>query len=159
MRRRNLVEYVDGFYAQGSHTAYLYPRGYRMSRWTYREVADCSRRFARQLAERNICKGNRVLIWGDNCAEWVVAFLGCVLQGVVVVPMDRIASPDFALRVARQVEAKLVVCGSTQPELDPALPRIYLESLAQTSAQDSKAPYSQPDLGRDDPVQIVFTSG
>jgi long-chain acyl-CoA synthetase len=159
MRRQTLVEYVDRFYALGSQTAYLHPRGYRMSRWTYREIADSAHGFARRLAGLNIHKADRVLIWGDNCAEWVAAFLGCVLQGVVVVPMDRIASPDFALRVARQVDAKLVVCSGTQPELDPALPRLFFERLAEPPAQDSRPPYSRPDLRRDDPVQIVFTSG
>ena len=130
-----------------------------MSRWTYREIADSSHRFARGLAQRQIRKGDRVLIWGENCAEWVVAFLGCVLQGVIVVPMDRIASPDFALRVARQVDAKLVVGSNALPRLDSRLPHLPFESLAERSVQDSGTPYSKPQLRRDDPVEIVFTSG
>ena len=60
MRRQTLVEYVERFYAHGSETAYLHPSGYRMSRWTYREIADSSHQFAHGLAQRQIRKGDRV---------------------------------------------------------------------------------------------------
>ena len=52
--------------------------------------------FARELEARGIGKGDKVLIWGENCAEWVVAFFGCLLRGAIVVPIDKIAAPDFA---------------------------------------------------------------
>ncbi len=85
-------------------------QGYRTVRWSYRQVADTAFQFARELDARGITKGDRVLIWGPNSAEWVAVFLGCVLRGVVVVPMDDVATPDFAWRVHQQVGAKLVVC-------------------------------------------------
>ena len=58
---------------------------------------------------QGIGKGDKVLIWGENCAEWVAAFFGCLLRGVVVVPIDKIAAPDFAVRIAEQVDARLCV--------------------------------------------------
>ncbi len=84
-----------------------------MQRWTYGEVLAMSYRFARELEARGIGKGDKVLIWGENCAEWVAAFFGCLLRGAIVVPIDKIAAPDFAARVAQQVDAKLCV-GSAQ---------------------------------------------
>jgi long-chain acyl-CoA synthetase len=108
------------------------------------------------------------MLWGENCAEWVAGFLGCVLRGVVVVPMDRIAAGDFALRVARDVDAKLVVISrelrasvsfaSVAPStFSPSL--LILEDLAETLEKHSSAPYASPPLGRSDSLQIVFTSG
>jgi len=44
--------------------------------------------FARELEARNIVKGDAVLLWSPNCAEWVAAFLGCALCGVIAVPVD-----------------------------------------------------------------------
>ncbi len=81
-------------------------------RWTYGQLAELAFRFARELEARGIGKGDRVLLWGDNCAEWVGAFFGCMLRGAVAVPMDRIAAPDFAQRVMSDVDAKLIVCAS-----------------------------------------------
>ena len=61
------------------------------------------------LEARGITKGDRVMLWGENSAQWVAAFFGCALGGVIVVPMDDGAAADFAMRVFQQVEAKLLV--------------------------------------------------
>src|ERR1700757_1923258 len=89
--------------------AYRQRRGYRMESFTYGEVIDLAWRFAHKLDARGIARGDRVMVWGRNCAEWVAAFFGCALKGAVVVPMDDGASADFAWRVAQQVDAKLLV--------------------------------------------------
>ncbi len=99
------------------------------------------------------------MLWGENCAEWVVAFFGCVLRGAVVVPMDCIAAKDFVQRVAREVDAKLLLCSRPQARLAPALPVLLLETLPQTLARHSRAPYASPELRRQDMLQIIFTSG
>src|SRR5713226_5262393 len=141
MRRRSLLEYLEKYPARGAETAIAQPRGYRMVRWSYARVAEAAAQFARELEARGVAKGDRVLLWGDNSAEWVIAFLGCLLRGAVAVPMDRIASPDFALRVAQQVEAKLFVVSRRIPLLDAASPVILLEDLPETIAAHSAAPY------------------
>src|SRR5208282_4675404 len=84
--------------------------GYRMEWFTYGQILEMAFGFARDLEARGIAKGERVLLWGENCAEWVGVFFGCALRGVVVVPMDDGASGEFAGRVAGQVGAKLWVC-------------------------------------------------
>ncbi len=110
MERHSLVEYLDSFQQRGRDCAYVYHRGYRTGRWSYRRIAETASQFARELETRQISKGDHVVIWGENCAEWVVVFWGCVLRGAVVVPMDNVAAADFALRVCEQVGAKLLVC-------------------------------------------------
>src|SRR6266404_3770003 len=109
MARHSLVEHLEYFYAHAPEVAYIQRRGYRRADWTYRRVLETACQFARELDARGIRKGDHVVVWGENCAEWVVAFLGCTMRGVIVVPMDRTGSPDFALRVAQQVNAKLLV--------------------------------------------------
>ena len=74
MERRSVVEYLEDFLRRGRECAYLQHRGYRTVRWTYRQVAETAFRFARELEERGIGKGERVLLWGPNSAEWVAAF-------------------------------------------------------------------------------------
>jgi len=90
--------------------AYVFSRGYRHERWSYSRVAGLAYQFARELEARNIVKGDAVLLWSANCAEWVAAFLGCALCGAIAVPVDDAASPDFARRIGAQVRTKLVLC-------------------------------------------------
>lgn len=141
----------------GAGAAYVHHRGYRWERWSYRRVAETANRFARLLESRDVAQGDRVLLWGENCAEWGAAFVGCVLRGAVVVPMDKVATCDFARRVAEQVEARLVVSSRDLPEL--GIPRLVLEDLTDTLANFSAEPYPSTPLTRADTLEIVFTSG
>src|SRR5258708_7436306 len=107
---QTLADFVQLHRQLGDETAFVQRHGRRSERWRYRELAELACSFARELEMRGIGKGDRVMVWGDNCAEWVSAFFGCMLRGAVAVPMDRIAAPDFAQRVAADVDAKLLVC-------------------------------------------------
>jgi long-chain acyl-CoA synthetase len=157
MERRSLVESLDHFLRWGQEIAYVQRRGYRTVRWSYRQVAETAFRFARELEARGIEKGERVLIWGPNSAEWITAFFGCALRGVVVVPMDDIATPDFALRVHQQVGAKLLVC--SREHAQQSLPTLTLEDLPHALAAHSPAAYPPAELQPADTLEIVFTSG
>jgi len=138
VERRSIVEYLDHFLRMGHETAYVQRHGYRTVRWTYRQVADLAFQFACELDARAITKGDRVLLWAPNSAELVAAFLGCALRGVVVVPMDDVATPDFALRVHVQVAAKLLVC--SREHVQPSIPNLTLENLPDALAARSPAP-------------------
>src|SRR4051794_7530737 len=110
MQRNSLLDCFSDFSRYANECAYVYPRGYRNERWSYRQVAETARRFARELKQRQIGKGDAVLLWSANSAEWVAAFWGCALSGVISVPMDDAANSEFARRVSLQVKAKLVLC-------------------------------------------------
>jgi long-chain acyl-CoA synthetase len=161
----SLAEFFSAnFQAHRFERAYGQRRGYRMEWFTYGQVLELAFRFARELDARQIGKGDRVMLWGENRAEWVAAFFGCVLRGVVVVPMDNGASADFAARVFRQVEARLLVCSrpraqETRDKFPAAGLALILEDLAQALGQHSVAPVSAAAIGRDDILQVVFTSG
>ena len=155
MERRSLVDYLDNFLKRGREFAYVQPHGYRTERWTYQQVAEAAFQFARELASRSIGKGDRVLIWGPNRAEWVAVFFGCALRGVIVVPIDDIAAADFATRVFQQVTAKLLVC--SREHLRPSLPSMLLDELP--IRHHSRDPYPHVDISPNDTLEIVFTSG
>lgn len=159
MQRRSLIEYLVEFSARGTEIAFAHRRGYRVVRWSYRGIAEAANQFARELEGRGIAKGDHVLIWGENCVEWVIAFFGCAVRGAVAVPVDFIAAPDFALRVSRQVGAKLVVCGREVAWAGLALPVLFFDTLRETLARHPAAPYPAPGLQRRDTLEIVFTSG
>src|SRR5437879_12144606 len=105
MERHSLLEYFDNFLQLGRESAYIQRRGYRTVRWTYRQVAETAFQFAGALEKRGLERGDRVLIWGPNSAEWVATFFGCALRGVLVATMGVAAAPVVAFRVPRALQA------------------------------------------------------
>jgi len=159
MERSSLLDYFDDFARHGEEYAYVHPRGYRHERWSYRQVADTARRFARELLARGIAKGDAVLLWSENCAEWVAAFWGCALCGVIAVPIDDGASPDFARRISAQVKTKLVMCPRERAAVFEATPSIDPVDLVPVIARHLADPFRPVEIHQSDPLEIVFTSG
>ena len=155
--------FVTHFQAHRTERSYGQRRGYRMEWFTYGQVLEMAFRFCRELEARGIGKGERVMLWGENCAEWVAAFFGCVLRGVIVVPMDDGASTNFAARVARQVDTRLWVCSRRNvtrcTDADPAIPSLVLDELSKALEHSSTGSVSSTAIGLNDTLQIVFTSG
>jgi long-chain acyl-CoA synthetase len=154
---RSIADYVGVFLQRGSETAYVQRRGYRTVRWSYQQVAGAAFQFARELDARAITKDDRILLWAPNSAEWVTVFLACALRGVVVVPMDDIATNDFVLRVYQQVDAKLMVC--SQVHVQQEIPTLTLDDLPQALAAHTPAESAPAEIKCTDPLEIVFTSG
>src|SRR5487761_522288 len=161
MARQSLIEFVAEYGRRGEEIAIVHRRGYRMERWSYARVAETARRFAGELAARNVAAGDRVVLWGDNCAEWAAAVFGRVLRGAMVAPLDRIATAEFAGRVARAVDAKLLIRSHGVPDLDSRVPAMALEEIADLAARraDDAGADAGNFAGRSDAVEIVFTSG
>ncbi|HXW16790.1 MAG TPA: AMP-binding protein [Candidatus Acidoferrales bacterium] len=158
VRHSSLADYFCADSRPGRETAVVWQRGFRMERWTYARLFTVASQFAREIVYRGIERGDRVLIWGGSSGEWLAAFLGCLLRGAVVVPMDAIASPDFARRVAKESQAKLCVIARDLPPIE-GIPAIVLEDLPEAVSGQMAEPYDGPPLERDDILEIVFTSG
>ena len=152
--------FLEHFRAHAHECAYAQRRGYRTEHVTYAEILEQAFGFAQELERRSIRKGDRIMLWGANSAQWVAAFFGCAVRGVVVVPMDDGASRDFARRVCAQVGAKLVVASQRDREsLDELFaPTLGLEHLPKTNSLRER--FSVEDMPkREDILEIVFTSG
>jgi long-chain acyl-CoA synthetase len=161
---QSLAEFfVENFRTHAGERAYGQRRGYRTEWFTYGQVLDMAMAFSRKLEEQHIAKGDRVVLWGENSAQWVAAFFGCVLNGVIVVPMDNGATCDFAGSVARQVDAKLLVCSQRREKTaSPAiesLPTLFFNDVERGQIDRARVAIPTIAIGRDDVLQIVFTSG
>jgi long-chain acyl-CoA synthetase len=156
--RAHLASLVDDFERHASDIAIVARRGLRERRVTYTQLARTARRFAASLAERGVQKGDRILLWGENGEEWVAAFFGCVLRGVLPVPIDFASDAAFAKRVEQEVSPKLVTGDAAKLEtLDTRVPQLRFEHFeSDLSPQTADA---IDGLEPDDLLQIVFTSG
>lgn len=159
MARRSLAEYVEGFRQYRRDMAFVHRRGYRTVRWSYAQIAERAAQVARELERRGVAKGERVILWGENCGEWVAAFYGCVLRGAVAVPLDRIATAEFAQRIAQQVNARAAFGSREQLARMPNLPGVAFEDFGEALAAHSSEAYASPPLERSDVLEIIFTSG
>jgi long-chain acyl-CoA synthetase len=159
--RDTLIDFFQDFSAARGDFL-VYDDGFRSRSYTYKEMGRMARAFAVRLHEAGLRKGDTVVFWGENRPEWIAAFWGCLLRGVVVVPIDYRSSPDFLLRVSRIVSAKLVLVGQDVPPLraapeTPAAPVWALHDLDWPEAD----PPALADISitRDDTAEIIFTSG
>ena len=155
--RETLLSFLDDCRARGAETAVVRRRGLRLVSSSAAEIATRAFQFARELEARGISRGDRVLFWGENSAEWIAAFFGCLLRGVVVVPLDLKSAPDFAARVQQQVSAKLLLSDHSERRI--AVPCVSFGTFTETIAQHSAEPYPPQNTKTDDLVEIVFTSG
>lgn len=152
--RLNLASLVEDFKRNGDQIAIVSRHGLRKEVCSYKELADLAGRFAAELVSRGIVKGDRVLVWGENGAEWVAAFFGCVLRGVVPVPIDFAGAESFTHRVAQEVSPKLVT--GSRDRLQSFPDALAFEDFS-SLPRDPMGPIEG--LTENDPVQIVFTSG
>ena len=109
-QRQSLVDLFREF--SKCQAEYLqYDNGYRSWKYTYAQVGRAAQHFAARLREHHIGKGDKVIFWSENRPEWVAAFWGCVLAGVIVVPIDYRTSPRFLRHVQEIVDARLILIG------------------------------------------------
>ena len=162
MLRRTLIDfYTDLSSTPGEFV--VYDDGYRSWSYTYADITDGARAFAGRLRSEGIVKGQTVAVWAENRAEWIIALWGCLLEGVVLVPIDYRASADFLLRVATIVDARAVLVGDAvdRDSLGDARPIWPLSELrtAKAGPVAPKPPSEEPAAKAEDTAEIIFTSG
>jgi len=168
--REHLATLLDDFRRFGSGIAVVHYRGVRRRVTTYEQIARLAGRFAALLVQRGIGQGDRVVLWAENGAEWIAAFYGCMLRGILVVPLDAYGSAEFAQRVAADVKPKLAVgdelligklshSAGRGPEsgIDRGFPTLAFEDWPGSLPAEEAGPVTS--LGHETPLQILFTSG
>jgi long-chain acyl-CoA synthetase len=156
--REHLGTLAQDFRGFGGEIAVVRYRGNRRRISTYGDIARLAGRFASYLAQQNIGAGDRLVLWGENSAEWIAAYHGCILRGVLAVPLDAYGSADFAARVAADVQPRLAVGDALLVRQLPAVyRRIEFENWDALLPNEEAGPVAG--LNRDTPLQILFTSG
>jgi long-chain acyl-CoA synthetase len=173
MLRRTLIDFFADLSAIDGEFI-VFDDGYRSWSYTYAEIAAAAGAFAARLRGAGITSGQSVVVWGENRAEWIVAMWGCILEGVVLVPVDYRASEDLLKRIVPIVDAKAVLVGDAT-ELESAMPPVWkLSELrpafalrASAGKPESRVPDPEPRVPGpesrvptpDTTAEIIFTSG
>jgi fatty-acyl-CoA synthase len=118
-------------------------------------------------ANAGLRAGDRIGIIGDNSLEWVVAAIGALKLGAVVVPLNNRFTPD-ELRYLIDDSGPVMVFADKahRDRMAAALDRspaadVALRPLAAFTAlrDEPPGPVPRPAAGPDDITQIVYTSG
>ncbi len=109
------------------------------------------------LQAEKVERGERMLLWSASRIDWMVAFLGALLVGAVIVPLDVNSKADFLSRVKQTTEAKYLI--TTQKQYSglkqPPAPLIAIDTLPSGGLDTAKLPA----VNGSDLAELVFTSG
>jgi long-chain acyl-CoA synthetase len=156
--RDTLIDVFHDFsHARGDFL--VYDDGFRSRSYSYKETTRRAKHFAVRLDDLGLVRGDAAIFWSENRPEWIAAFWGCLLRGVVVVPIDYRSSQDFLRRVSRIVSAKLILIGQevSPPGESPGTPVLKLHELEWPDGEPrALAPI---DINLDTTAEIIFTSG
>ncbi len=161
MKRETLLDFFDERLRSDSEFL-IHDDGYRVRHLCYDEVRRAAFDFAARLSSTGIGAGEKTLHWGENRPEWIVALWGCLLRGVVAVPIDYRASPDFLRKVAALVDARVLLVGdevTVPPDLDFEVWRLSELAPPPVSANPTGSPAFDHKANKDDLAEIIFTSG
>src|SRR5271154_2963353 len=143
MARDTLLDFFNDFAAHPDEFL-IYDDGFRARHFAYDEVARLARAFAARLRAEGVAKDDKIILYGENRPEWIIALWGCLLEGVVAVPIDYRSSPEFVERIKSIVGARMVLTGDEAGWYDgDALPALV-----------QPAP-----ITKDQTAEIIFTSG
>jgi acyl-coenzyme A synthetase/AMP-(fatty) acid ligase len=126
--------------------------GSRME-WTFGEIEEISSRFAAGLQERGVSKGDVVLTFMGNTAEWVFTLTACWRLGAVAMPTNvQLTHSDVGKRI-EVVRPKLCVVDG------PRADAFKFDAIDAMALEGSDPLGDRPALDLEDPALIIFTSG
>lgn len=159
MQFDSLSRFVAGLAEKGNRVALIEQDLYRARAYSYADLIGKAFAFRRELERYCIHEGDRVLVWGRAGAAWAVVFYGCLMSGVVVVPIDAALSAEYVQRTLRHTEAKLLC---TEVSRAGALRNLVNErvlSFDAIEALPAERAGIVPAIAADKLLEVVYTSG
>jgi acyl-CoA synthetase (AMP-forming)/AMP-acid ligase II len=123
-----LVEDAAARFGEDEAVVDVHGPGGSVVRLTFDQLADEVASATRAIVANGIDRGDRVAIWAPNCAEWVVAALGVVGAGALLVPLNTRFKGAEAAYILRQSGARMLF--TVDGFLGNDYPRILDEAVA-----------------------------
>lgn len=129
-------------------------------RWTFGEMSDASARFAGHLLRQGLRKGDVVLIWLGNRAEWVIAMTACFRLGLVPASCpEQLRAKDLRQRLAVASPALVIADRRNYDELGAAGPESPVWWIPDNHLWRNGDPAPAAELDIANPCLLTFTSG
>ncbi len=130
-------------------------------RWSYAQLDAAAEGFAASLLRTPLPTDARVAILAENCAEYLIAYMGTMRAGCVSVPVNHRLPADTVRYILADCRAELCIVDAPREALvPPALPRIVMRSPG-AEALDALGTAATPLKRRAPPEtgEILYTSG
>lgn len=131
---RTLGSLVDTLSERGARPAVLALHREGVERWSYGELVDHARRLACGMERAGVDRGDHVALFAGNRVEWILACLGLIGAGAVVVPLDAQIGDEMLGHALADSGARLVF---TTTEGADRLGRLDLESAPEPILLDA----------------------
>jgi len=150
------------------------------TRWTFSKFNDECRRIAAGLLAAGLSKGDRVVLWSENRPEWMAVWMGTVIAGLCIVPVDFLCTEPECLNIIKITRAKVFFYSGRKKAFASSLPSngvsltasVYISPETEDAPAGQKTEYDTFGINADvksippaesilpnDPCSIVFTSG
>jgi len=150
------------------------------TRWSYSRFNDECRRVARGLLAAGLTKGDRVVLWSENRPQWMSVWMGTVIAGICIVPVDFLATEQECVNIIKITRAKAFFYSGRKKDFALSLSskgismsvNICISPETEDAPSEIKTEYDTfginaanqvlPDMNSispNDPCSIVFTSG
>ena len=175
-----MLDFISREHANKDAILYRSGKQKEFTRWTYSRFGDECRRVARGLLAAGLVKGDRVVLWAENRPEWMAIWMGTVIAGIYIVPVDFLATEQECLNIIKITKAKAFFYSGRKKDFAANLSKngVSLSLTVCVSHEDEDAPADQnteyykfgknadgqqlppiDSIAPDHPCSIVFTSG
>jgi len=175
-----LLDYNSKEFADKDMILYRSGKQREFTRWNFARFADECRRIARGLFAAGINKGDTVVLWAENRPEWMSVWMGTVIAGIYIVPVDFLATEQECINIMNITRAKaffysgrkksfasslsanglnvlVSVCISPDDDDAPAGVKTEYDNFGKDADNQELPPIDS--IAPDYPCSIVFTSG
>jgi long-chain acyl-CoA synthetase len=132
-------------------------------RWSYAQLDAAAEGFAASLVRTSLPTDARVAILAENCAEYLIAYMGTMRAGCVSVPVNHRLPADTVHYILADCAAQLcIVDAGREGLLPPALRRMVMRSPGAMALNPPAAGAARRPAARREPPQtgeILYTSG
>ncbi|MCF7899180.1 AMP-binding protein [Candidatus Babeliales bacterium] len=133
---------------------------FRTINFTYKDVYECAQKAALFLKSNNLKKGDRILIFAPNSPYWGILFWGCLLQGIIVIPINVQSTGEQIKKIIDQTNSQFIFKSKyLKRELPENLKIFEIEYLSELIESFDIKDFEKPNINENDIVEILYTSG
>ena len=126
------------------------------------ELLEMVRKARTCIASKHLKKGDRCGLLAANSVRWIAADLALIAEGLIVVPLYARQAPAELIAMMKDCSPSFLCCGDaglrdsiTQNWPDAPPQCLFDELFAGVDGMQLE----RPQVGKDDPVTIIYTSG
>ena len=134
--------------------------GFRYINFNYKELYDQARQVAQLFESMGIGKGDHIIIIAPNSPYWIITFWACLLEGIILVPLNIQSNLEIVKLIIDQVKPKLIVTKNFNlEEIKEKNKILSTEDLINHAAKFKAKNHQEKLIKPNDIVEIMYTSG